>query len=74
LGNVTLSHFIFRFFGTFCEHAPRNKLCQSTNFIIFGPIDQKLWMFENLRKSMAGQANARANQQELTTSTQKGGQ
>jgi hypothetical protein len=29
-----------RFFETFCGHAPRNKLCGSTNFIIFGPIDQ----------------------------------
>jgi hypothetical protein len=27
-------------------------VCRSTNFIIFGPTDQKLWMFEVLRRSM----------------------
>jgi hypothetical protein len=32
--------------------APRNKLCGSTNFIIFGPMDQKLWRNKNLRKSV----------------------
>jgi hypothetical protein len=31
---------------------PGNKLCMSTNFIIFRPIDQKLWVFENFRKSL----------------------
>ena len=56
---------------------PWNKLRGSTNFIIFGPLDQKLWMFENLekfREVWTGRAYAGANQQELTTSTQKGGQ
>jgi hypothetical protein len=43
----------FGFFETFCEHAPSNKLCGSTNFIIFGPIDQKLWVFENLRRNLS---------------------
>jgi hypothetical protein len=52
LGNITLSHFIFRFFETFCEHAPQNKLCGSTNFMIFGPTDQKLWMFESFKRSL----------------------
>jgi hypothetical protein len=52
LGSVTWSRIFLRFFGTFCEHAPRNKLCGSTNFIIFGPMDQKLWMIENSRRSM----------------------
>jgi hypothetical protein len=33
-------------FQTFCEDASRHKLCVSTNFIIFGPTDQKLWVFE----------------------------
>jgi hypothetical protein len=28
----------------------RNKLRVSTNFIIFGPMDQKLWVFEFLEK------------------------
>jgi hypothetical protein len=26
---------------------PQNKLWEGTNFIIFGPTDQKLWVFEN---------------------------
>jgi hypothetical protein len=40
------------FFETFCEHAPLNKLRRSTNFIIFGPTNQKLWVFENFRRSL----------------------
>jgi hypothetical protein len=52
LGSVTWPHFIFIFFETFCEHASRNKLCGSTNLMIFGPMDQKLWMFENFRRSL----------------------
>jgi hypothetical protein len=51
LGSITWSPFIFRFFETFCENAPCNKLHGSTNFIIFGPTDQKLWVFENFRRS-----------------------
>jgi hypothetical protein len=35
-------------FETFCEDAPRNKLRGNTNFVFFGPMDQKLWMFEVL--------------------------
>jgi hypothetical protein len=36
-----------------CEYAPScNKICGSTNFIIFGPTNQKLWMFENFRRSL----------------------
>ena len=30
-------------FETFCELAPWNKLWGNTNFIIYGPTDQKLW-------------------------------
>jgi hypothetical protein len=52
LDSITWSHFIFRFLKTFCEHAPWNKICGSTNFIIFGLTDQKLWMFEILRRSL----------------------
>jgi hypothetical protein len=52
LDTITSSHFIFRFFKTFCEHAPRNKLCGSTNFINLGPTDQKLWVFENFRRNL----------------------
>jgi hypothetical protein len=49
------------FFETFCKYVPRNKLCGSTNFIIFGHTDKKLWVFENLRISMGMQACVGAN-------------
>jgi hypothetical protein len=52
IGSVTCSQFLFRFIETICEHAPWNKLCGSTNFIIFRPTDQKLWVFENFRRSL----------------------
>jgi hypothetical protein len=52
LGSVTRFYFIFRFFETFFEHAPWNKLCGSIYFIIFGPTDQNLWVFENFRRSL----------------------
>jgi hypothetical protein len=52
LGNITWSHFIFGSFETFCEYAPRNKLHGSTNFISFRPIDKKLWVYENFRRSL----------------------
>jgi hypothetical protein len=52
LGSVTWFHTIFRFIETFCEDASRHKLCVGTNFIIFGPTDQKLWMFKVFRRSM----------------------
>jgi hypothetical protein len=52
LGSVTRSQVFSRFFETFCERAPLNKLHWSTNFIIFGPTDQKLWMFENFRRNL----------------------
>jgi hypothetical protein len=55
LGSVTWSHTIFRFFETFCEDASRHKHRMSTNFIIFGPTDQKLWMFEAFRRSPGNQ-------------------
>jgi hypothetical protein len=41
-----------KFFETFCEHAPFNKLPKGTNFIILGATDQKLWVFENFRRSL----------------------
>jgi hypothetical protein len=46
-------HSISIFFETFCKHASRNELCGSTNFIIFGPMDQKLWEFEFFWRSLA---------------------
>jgi hypothetical protein len=52
LGSVTWPHFIFIFFEFFYEHASRDKLCGSTNFIIFGPTDQKLWVFVIFRRSL----------------------
>ena len=52
LGSVTWPHFIFRCFETSCEDAFHNKLCVSTDFIIFGPIDQKLWVFKVIRRSL----------------------
>jgi hypothetical protein len=52
LDSVTWSHTIFRFFETFCEDASCCKLRISTNFIIFEPTDQKLWMFKVFRRSM----------------------
>jgi hypothetical protein len=31
---------------------PRKTLCESINFIIFRPMDQKLWVSENFRRSL----------------------
>jgi hypothetical protein len=39
---MSLDVIFVRFFEKNYEHAPRNKLCGSTNFIMFGPMDQKL--------------------------------
>jgi hypothetical protein len=44
-------HTILRFFETFCEHALRSKLRGKKN-AYFGPMDQKLWMFEVSRRSL----------------------
>jgi hypothetical protein len=46
LGSITWSHTIFRFFEDFCPNASWNRLHVSTNFMILGAMDQKLWMFE----------------------------
>jgi hypothetical protein len=61
LGSVTWSQIIFRLFETFFEHASCNTLRVSTNFIIFGPTDQKLWVFEVFRRSL-GRAGMCCNQ------------
>jgi hypothetical protein len=68
-----LTSFIFRFFEFFCEDASCNKLCMSTNFIIFGPMDQKLWMFEVLGEVWAGRACDGANEVELIKVPKSGG-
>jgi hypothetical protein len=52
LGSVTWSHFFYKKFETFCKHAPWNKLRGSTNFIIFGLTNQKLWGNENFRRNL----------------------
>jgi hypothetical protein len=53
LVSVAWPHTIFKFFETFCEDASRSELCVSTNFIIFGPMDQKLWVFEVFGQGLA---------------------
>jgi hypothetical protein len=53
LVNVAWPHTIFRFFETFCEDESRTKLHVSTNFIIFGSTDQKLWVFEVFGQGLA---------------------
>jgi hypothetical protein len=53
LVRVVWSHTIFGFFETFCEDASHPKLCVSINFIIFGPTDQKLMVFEVFWKGLA---------------------
>jgi hypothetical protein len=52
LVSVTWAHTIFRFFETFCEYAPCNKLRGKTEIVFFGPTDQKLWVFEVSRRSL----------------------
>jgi hypothetical protein len=42
----------FLIFRIFIPNASQNKLCMSTNFIILGATDQKLWMFEVFRTSL----------------------
>jgi hypothetical protein len=55
LGSVTWSLTISRFFETFFPNASRNRLCVSTNFMILGATDQKLWVFEVFRLSSGNQ-------------------
>jgi hypothetical protein len=73
-GQSHLISIFFRFFETFCEHAPWNKLHGSTNFIIFGPTDQKLWEKIKLGEMWVRRACARTNEQELTTCAKTCGQ
>jgi hypothetical protein len=46
LGSVTCSHTILRFFETYWKDVSHHKLRVSTNFMILGATDQKLWMFK----------------------------
>jgi hypothetical protein len=41
-----------------------NKLRESTKIVFFGPMDQKLWVFEAFRRSLG---RAGANEEKLTT-------
>jgi hypothetical protein len=52
LGSVAWSHTIFRFVETFFSNASRNKLRVSTDFMILGAMDQKLWVFEVSMQSL----------------------
>jgi hypothetical protein len=40
LGSITWFPSMIRFFETFCEHVPQNKLHRSKYFKKFGPTDQ----------------------------------
>jgi hypothetical protein len=51
-GQCHLTSNFLRFFKTFYAHALRNRLHGNTNFMIFEPTNQKLWMFENFRRSL----------------------
>jgi hypothetical protein len=53
MASVIWPHIIFRFFETFCKSASRHELRVSTNFIIFGHTDQKLWVFEVFGQGLA---------------------
>jgi hypothetical protein len=48
-GQATVNAINFRVFETFCEDAPCNELRGSINFVLFGPTDQKLCIFEVFR-------------------------
>jgi hypothetical protein len=50
LGNVAWSHTIFE--KKFLSNGSRNKLRLSTNFMILGATDQKLWVFEVFKWSL----------------------
>jgi hypothetical protein len=51
LSSVTWSHTIFGYFILF-PNVSRNKLPVRQNFMILGTTDQKLWVFEVLRRSL----------------------
>ena len=55
LGSVVWAHTIFRILEFLFPNASQNKLCVSANFMISGATDQKLWVFENFRRSMGSQ-------------------
>jgi hypothetical protein len=54
-GQAAVNAINFWIFETFCDSAPRHKLSGSTNFVFFGPTDQKLWVFEVFRPSSGSQ-------------------
>jgi hypothetical protein len=52
LGSVAWSHTIFRIFRICFPNASCSKLRVSTNFMILGATDQKLWVSEVFRRSL----------------------
>jgi hypothetical protein len=52
LGSLVWAHTIFRILVL---NVSQNKLCVSANFMILGATDQKLWVFENFRRSLGSQ-------------------
>jgi hypothetical protein len=73
LVSITWAHIIFRFFETFCEHESCSKL-RGKKKAFFGPMFQKLWMFEVSRRSLGKASMCWSHQQELTTCAKNGGQ
>jgi hypothetical protein len=61
LGNVVWTHTIFRILEFFFPNASRNKLRVSTNLMILGATDQKLWVLKFWGEVWAGRACAGAN-------------
>jgi hypothetical protein len=47
-----LISFLKDFLKLFVNMRLGDKLCRSTNFITFGPMDQKLWGNEHFRRSL----------------------
>ena len=71
LGSATWPQIFFRFLKTFYGHVLCNKLHGSTNFMIFEPTDQKLWILGEVwtRRACTG-----TNHQKLTTCAKTCGQ
>jgi hypothetical protein len=66
LNSVTWSQISFRFFETFCEYAPWNKLCGSTNFINMNLKIKSYGEMKILKEVWVGLASVVANEEEFT--------
>jgi hypothetical protein len=60
-------------FLNFFSKCISDKLCMSTNFIILGATNQKLWVFENIKRSLGRAGSAGASEEESTTCGKKWG-